>query len=157
MGSFSWLFANKDKKTNPNQLANVAEGHPFKFLIPKEFGGGFILDKSYGDYGYLDNEKYDMYEILAFWNLKYDGVEDILKYDGEFPNMKQIDDYTDYNRCLGIQIGCYDSDMSKLKYPLKLVTPEFNGTYEDCPEPSYSDPNQGWGQFYLDGTCESYD
>lgn len=155
MGSFSWLFANKDEKTNPNQLANVVEGHPFKFLIPKEFGGGFILDKSYGNYGYLDNEKYDMYEILAFWNLKGTKHENCLKYDKDvFPNLKQIDDYTDDNRLFGIQIGCYDSDIDKLKYPLKLVTLEFDGTYEDCQGYSYSDPNQGCCQFYLDGTRE---
>ena len=86
MGSFSWTKA--DKLTN---IENIAYGASFKFLIPKEFGGGFIKDK-YQDYGYLgtkdDGEpKYDMYELLAFWN-KAKG----LKYDGEKPAMKEIDE-----------------------------------------------------------------
>lgn len=58
MGSFSWLKADKSTK-----VKNVAFGCSFKFLIPEEFGGGFIKDK-YQDYGYLgtkeNNEKYDM-------------------------------------------------------------------------------------------------
>ena len=59
MGSFSWNKA--DKLT---AIENVACGSSFKFLIPKEFGGGFIKDK-YQDYGYLATKekgksKYDM-------------------------------------------------------------------------------------------------
>jgi hypothetical protein len=86
MGSFSWNKA--DKLTNTE---NVAYDRPFKFLIPKEFGGGFIKDY-YQDYGYLgtkdDGEpKFDMYELLAFWNKAED-----LKFDGERPLMKEIDD-----------------------------------------------------------------
>ena len=66
MGSFSWNKA--DKLT---AIENVAYGSSFKFLIPKEFGGGFIKDK-YQDYGYLGTKeengqpRFDMYELLAF-------------------------------------------------------------------------------------------
>lgn len=138
MGSFSWNKA--DKLTN---IENVAYGTSFKFLIPKEFGGGFIKD-SYQDYGYLGTKengepKYDMYEILAFWN-KAEG----LKYDGDYPLMKEIDEYTDFNRILGIDIGCYDEQIQKLKYPLKLVSASFKGTYEDLKECSLGDPDQGF-------------
>ena len=138
MGSFSWNKA--DKLTD---IENVAEGTPFKFLIPKEFGGGFIKDE-YQDYGYLGTKengepKYDMYELLAFWN-KEKGV----KYDGEWPLMKEIDDYTDHNRGLGIDIGCYDKEILKLKYPLKLVSASFEGTYEDLETCSLGDPDQGF-------------
>ena len=35
IGSFSWL-----KADDLTKVANIAYGHPFKFLIPKEFGGG---------------------------------------------------------------------------------------------------------------------
>jgi hypothetical protein len=138
MGSFSWNKA--DGLTN---IENVAYGTPFKFLIPLEFGGGFIKD-TYQDYGYLgtkeDNEpKYDMYELQAFWN-KAEG----LKYHGEFPLMKEIDEHTDHNRGLGIDIGCYDQDILKLKYPLKLVSASFKGTYEDLDMPSFNDPDQGF-------------
>lgn len=138
MGSFSWNKA--DKLT---AIENVAFGTTFKFLIPKEFGGGFIKDK-YQDYGYLGEKengepKYDMYELLAFWN-KAEG----LKYDGEYPMMKEIDNYTDKNRNKGIEIGCYDEDILKLKYPLKLVSSSFEGTYEDLKTCSLGDPDQGF-------------
>jgi hypothetical protein len=138
MGSFSWNKA--DKLTNTE---NVAYDRPFKFLIPKEFGGGFIKDY-YQDYGYLgtkdDGEpKFDMYELLAFWNKAED-----LKFDGERPLMKEIDDHTDRNRSKGIDIGCYDNDILNLKYPLKLVSVSFKGTYEDLETCSLGDPDQGF-------------
>jgi hypothetical protein len=138
MGSFSWNKA--DKLT---AIENVAFGTSFKFLIPKEFGGEFIKDK-YQDYGHLGTKengepKYDMYELLAFWN-KVEG----LKYDGDSPLMKVIDDYTDNNRGLGIDIGCCDGQMSKLKYPLKLVSASFKETYEDLETCSFDDPDQGF-------------
>lgn len=138
MGSFSW-----NKADNLTNIENVAYGASFKFLIPKEFGGGFIKDK-YQDYGHLGtNEngepKYDMYEVLAFWN----NAED-LKYDGERPLMKEIDKYTDDNRGEGIDLGCYDADILKLKFPLKLVSASFKGTYEDLSFCSLGDPDQGF-------------
>ena len=138
MGSFSW-----NKADNLTAIENVACGTSFKFLIPKEFGGGFIKDK-YQDYGYLGTKengepKYDMYELLAFWN-KADG----LKYNDEPPLMKEIDEYTDDNRDKGIDIGCYDSQIFKLKYPLKLVSASFKGTYEDLKSFSIGDPDQGF-------------
>ena len=140
MGSFCWNKA--DKLT---AIENVAYGMPFKFLIPKEFGGGFIKDK-YQDYGYLGTKengepKYDMYELQAFWN-KVEG----LKYEGEFPLMKEIDELTNHNRCLGIDAGCYDEDILKLKYPLKLVSTSFKGTYEDLETCSLGDPDQGFSR-----------
>jgi hypothetical protein len=144
MGSFSW-----NKADDLTAIENVAYGDSFKFLIPKEFGGGFIKDK-YQDYGFLGinengNEKYDMYELLAFWNKDQlpNSAKD-LKYDGDFPLMKEIDQYTDHNRGLGIDIGCYDDQMLKLKYPLKLVSSSFNGTYEDLETCSLIDPDQGF-------------
>ena len=138
MGSFSWLKADKGTK-----IKNVAFGTSFKFLIPKEFGGGYIKDK-YQDYGYLGNKengepKYDMYELLAFWNDSKG-----LKYEGEKPLMKEIDNNTDFNRELGIDIGCYDEEISKLKFPLKLVSASCKLSYEEIDTPSYGDPDQGF-------------
>ena len=138
MGSFSWNKA--DKLT---AIENVAFGTSFKFLIPKEFGGGFIKDK-YQDYGHLGTKengepKYDMYELVAFWN-KVEG----LQYDGDYPLMKEIDNYTNNNRGLGIDIGCRDGQMSKLKYPLKLVSASFKETYEDLETCSFDDLDQGF-------------
>lgn len=138
MGSFSW-----NKADGLTGVENVFYKSSFKFLIPKEFGGGFIKDK-YQDYGLLgtkeDGEpKYDMYELLAFWNNAKN-----LKYDGEYPLMKEIDKYTNDNRSKGISIGCYDEEILKLKYPLKLVSTSFTGTYEDLESCSLGDPDQGF-------------
>ena len=138
MGSFSWNKADKLTK-----VENIAYGKPFKFLIPKEFGGGFIKDY-YQDYGYLgvkDNgtPKYDMYELLAIWN-----YPERCRFEIPFNNIKTIDKYTVINRNVGIDIGCYDKDIDNLKYPLKLVSASFKGTYEDLDNPSYGDPDQGF-------------
>lgn len=141
MGSFSW-----NKADELTSVENVAYGSKFKFLIPKEFGGGFIED-TYQDYGYLGSKengepKHDMYELLAFWN-----NADRLKYNGEeYPYMKEIDEFTDENRNEGIDIGCYDDQILKLKYPLKLVSPSYKGSYEDCLNCSLGDPDQGFFQ-----------
>lgn len=148
MGSFSWLRADKTTKRN-----NLTDGDQYKILIPKEFGGGYIKD-TYYDYGdvfeYDDTrENADLYGILAYWN-KCDGMI----FDGdEYPStMEDILErgHTDYqnNRCKGIEIGCYDEDVDKLKYPLKLVSASYNGTYEECKMRSYSDPNQGFYKTY---------
>ena len=138
MGSFSW-----NKADSLTQIENVVCDTSFKFLIPKEFGGGFIKDK-YQDYGKLglreDGEaKYDMYELQAFWN-DCEG----LKFDGEKPLMKEIDEYTNKNRSKGIDIGSYDNEILTLKYPLKLVSASYKGTYEDLENCSLGDPDQGF-------------
>ena len=144
MGSFSWNKA--DSLTN---VENIACGKKFKFLIPKEFGGGHIVEE-YQDYGYLGTKedgtpKYDMYELLAFWN-KAKGLAWDVILSNDPPLMKEIDEYTDDNRSRGITIGCYDEQMANLQYPLKLVSVSYNGTYEDLDSFSASDPDQGWGQ-----------
>lgn len=146
MGSFSWLRATKTTKRK-----NIALGDKYKLLIPKEFGGGFIKD-TYFDYGrlfYETEKEADLYGILAYWN-KCDGM----RYKGnEYPaTMKDIlergNTCLQENRCKGIDIGCYDEQVDKLKYPLKLVSVSYKGTYEDCEGRSYRDPNQGFEKTY---------
>ena len=137
MGSFSWNRA--DDLTN---IENVAAGTTFKFLIPAEFGGGFIKEK-YQDYGFLgrksdNSHKYDMYELLAQWNAP-DLVIGCIH-----GTLKEVDENTEHNRSIGIDIGCYDDQIDKLKYPLKLVSPRCTLSYEDCEKPSYGDPDQGF-------------
>lgn len=139
MGSFSW-----NKADNLTQVENIAYNKPFKLLIPKEFGGGFIKDK-YQDYGYVGTKEngepmYDLYELLALWN------NQAVKWnEGEVkPLMKQIDEHTRFNRGLGINIGCYDEQVLRLKYPLKLVSASYKGTYEQMQGVSFSDPDQGF-------------
>ena len=148
MGSFSWLRA--DKTT---QRKNLTDGDKYKILIPQEFGGGFIKD-IYSDYGIVfeyDNtrETADLYGILAYWN-KCEGMV----FDGEeYPStmediLKRGNTRHQNNRCKGINIGCYDKDVDKLKYPLKLVSASYNGSYEECDMKSYTDPAQGFVRTY---------
>lgn len=148
MGSFSWIRADKTTKRS-----NLTNGDKYKILIPQEFGGGYIKD-TYFDYGYVfydtDHEA-DLYGILAYWN-KCDGMI----FDGdEYPStMKDIlergNTCLQNNRCKGIDIGCYDEQIDKLKYPLKLVSASYKGTYEECEGVSYGDPNQGFYKTYWD-------
>lgn len=143
MGSFSWLRADKTTKRN-----NLTDGDKYKILIPQEFGGGFIKDIYY-DYGKVfhydeTKEDADLYGILAYWNkcdeMIYDGdeypctMEDILKR-----GRTCLQD----NRRKGIYIP-----KNKLKYPLKLVSVSYKGTYEECDMISCNDPNQGFRKTY---------
>lgn len=124
----------------------------------EHLAGGYIEDlyNGYGLMGCRENgsPEYDLYELLAFWNkdTKYNGktIGDYLKYDGEFPNLKETDGFTDANRSMGIDIGCYDRQIDRLKYPLKLVSVSYakNHTYEDCPYKSFKDTEQGFCQSY---------
>ena len=145
MGSFSFTKAD----WLHTRVANIQSNAPFKFLIPAVYGGGCIRDR-YRDYGDLESKDaaYDMYELVAFWNadMPYGSgtVKDYLVYDGEFNPMKQVDNNTFDNRLIGINIACHAIDVDKLKYPLKLVSARYTGTYETCLGRSYSDPNQGW-------------
>ena len=146
MGSFSWMRADKTTKRS-----NLTCGDKYKILIPQEFGGGFIAD-TYFDYGYVfydtDHEA-DLYGILAYWNKC-----DCMIYDGdEYPStMKDIlergNTCLQHNRCKGIDIGCFDKEIDKLKYPLKLVSASYKGTYEECEGRSYNDPEQGFCKTY---------
>ncbi len=148
MGSFSWTRADKITKRK-----NLVDGDIYKILIPQEFGGGFIKDIYY-DYGkvfeYDDTkETADLYGILAYWN-KCEGME----FEGEeYPStMKDIlergNTCFQNNRCKGIDIGCYNDQIDKLKYPLKLVSPSYKGTYEECDMRSYGDNEQGFIKTY---------
>ena len=146
MGSFSWMRADYTTKRS-----NLTCGDRYKILIPQEFGGGFIED-IYFDYGYVfydtDHEA-DLYGILAYWNK----CEDMI-FDGEeYPStMKDIlergNTCLQSNRHKGINIGCYDKQIDKLKYPLKLVSASYKGTYEECDGKSYGDPEQGFCKTY---------
>lgn len=164
MGSFSWTRAE-----NTTHRSNLTYGDKYKILVPEEFGGGFIKDIYY-DYGYVfkNNESYggyftangdwyspsffgecDLYGILAWWN----GCHDLLFEGNKKPEtMEEILKYGctcyDKNRASGINIGCYDSQIDSLKYPLKLVSVSYKKTYEECKGNSYCDPNQGFGKYY---------
>ena len=159
--AFSWQFANK----NPNFITNVTYGGAFKLLIPLPFGGGSIEDRYQGsgllgrrskpanadDLPAKGEARFDIYELLAFWNTA--NPQDTLLWPGKAdgvpaPRLKEIDEFTDKNREVGIRIAGSDELMGNLRYPLKLVTPEFPGTYEMCPGFSRADPYDGWIQHY---------
>lgn len=148
MGSFSWTRADKVTKRK-----NLTQGDRYKILIPKEFGGGCIVD-TYFNYGYVfygnaEKPNADLYGILAYWN----HCED-MHFDGEeYPStMTEIlargNTCEQHNREKGIKIGCYDKDVDRLKYPLKLVSMSYKGNYEDCLMRSYGDPEQGFRKTY---------
>lgn len=147
MGSFSWIRA---ERTTARK--NIAVGDIYKILIPQEFGGGFIRDEYYGSgavFGADWNHMADLYGIIAYWN-KSEGMI----YDGdEYPStMEDIlnrgNTCLQENRCKGIEIGCDDKDIFRLKYPLKLVSASYHGTYEECEGKSYRDPEQGCRKTY---------
>ena len=195
MGSFSWIRAEATTKR-----ANLTIGDRYKILVPKEFGGGYIVD-NYFDYGqvfidesffkncdasrkpgeYVDGEgrhypmsdfinspdccnptdniqsHCDLYGILAWWNkpdeLEYYGdVKPITMYD----ILKNGLTWSQTTRCTGIHIGCYAEQIDKLKYPLKLVSMSYKGSYEDCNGRSYGDPNQGFTKGYWE-QCDYFE
>lgn len=148
MGSFSWTKADRE-----TLVANIIHKAPYKFLVPIGFGESF-KDKYY-DYGKLLKSteypfgKYDAYELLAFWNkdmlYKEGKVLDYLKFDDNTDmNMPVYSKYTNENRNIGIDIGCYRKEIDLLQYPLKFVSASYDGTYETCEGKSYGDPNQGF-------------
>ena len=172
MGSFSWTRA--EHTTN---RSNFTDGDAYKILVPAEFGGGYIKD-IYWDYGYVfaypqglagvDVEKSakkcyymdgngrkhyanefsdsaDLYGILAYWNnctTIIPGITDMVGI------LKDGDTGRQSIRCAAIDIGCYDDQIDALKFPLKLVSASYKGTYEDCAGRSYGDPDQGFGKRY---------
>ena len=167
MGSFSWTRAEATTKRS-----NLTRRDRYKMLVPKEFGGGYILDRYYdygeigeetnGDYLYVDGngEKHymcvdkfghnpDLYGILAYWNGCKDLVWDGIRYPTTMLEILEHGlTYEQSNRVKGIGIGCYDNQIDELKFPLKLVSASYKGAYEDCAGRSYGDPNQGFTRGY---------
>ena len=147
MGMFSWYRAD-----NTTRQTNLVQGDTFKILIPQEFGGGFIKGKygGYGDCITKEGIEYDVYELLAFWNeMDLKGRFNMdLRFDGERPLVPSHSGYTQHNRSYGIDVGCYDAQQARLKYPLKLVSASYKGTYEDCGDFSRMDGDQGFWRKY---------
>ena len=148
MGSFSWMFASKSKC----EYANFCDGDRIKVLIPKEYGGSSIIGE-YQDYGRVrtDNgEVYDLYELLAVWNIDHfrlhlSNPESFSKTTGQ--KMDDGGQDTDYNRYKGITYGCYDRDINRLEFPLKIVSPAADLEYEQVKGKSYGDPEQGFVRY----------
>ena len=151
MGNFSWLDCDSVKENNRQIVNDKCE--KVYLLIPKEFGGGYILESQYGGYGEFGGK--DVYDLVIDWNIK--DITNILQnkdnfkcewvkeYEEEFIHLSKGEPLSDGvdKRTLGIAIACYDEDNAKLKYPIK-VTHREDLIYEDA-NFSLSDPNQGWG------------
>lgn len=163
MGSFSFMYADGGKS---NQ-ANMLPGDKVRILVPMLMGGG-SLSGTYADYGvveFSDGTSVDLYELIALWNstavraaaAKVTGVPALdaacKMVDGEF---------TSFARNVGIRIGCYDEDMVRLQYPLRVVPIEnASASYETVGGVSVGDPNQGfdaypWGDYDLGESLGAY-
>lgn len=137
MGFFSWRTIDGTKSIT--NAFSVKGALPVAVLIPKEFGGGALIEKNYQGYGVFGGR--DVYALLAQWNYP----EQCKNTNGYFEN-------DEFCRGLGIDIACYESDMGKLTYPLKIVTLEYYNKAETIYEDHYgfceNCPNQGY--FYDD-------
>lgn len=135
MGQFSWL-----KADDLTQVANITYNAIIKVLIPLEFGGGFIKG-AYNGYGRIQSQNgnvYDLHELLYLWNENNNN-----KKDRKLNPLKTVDEeFTDDNSWNGICINT-DANIVDLKYPLKLVSASYDGTYEDLDMISFNCPWQG--------------
>ena len=184
MGSFSWTRAeHTTKRSNLTTgdkykiLVPKEFGGGYIKDIYYDYGYIFASDNDYKencDCGYYSAngsfysanyfrgfaKDYDLYGLLAWWNkedkkltLSYDEFGEPVGTLGFLIFGKtSLQD----NRCKGIDIGCYDEQIDKLKYPLKLVSASYKGTYEDCKGRSYGDPNQGFFKAYWNYKDSNY-
>ena len=60
MGQFSWLDCITEEQIVDDKHRNVY------VLIPKEFGGGHIVEHCYDGYGHFGGE--DIFDLVAYWN-----------------------------------------------------------------------------------------
>lgn len=153
MGMFSFMRA--DDCTNQK---NFVMDDAIVALIPKEFGGSGRICGHYDGYGRIveDNgAEHDVYEILAVMNKNYitNDIIDNRCWPNELLDVQEESPYTtkDCDRLVGINIGCHDMQQHLLKYPLKLVSAEYKGTYEDLDDYqcfSRQDPTQGFKRLF---------
>ena len=118
MGFFSWITS--DTHESISNAYSDRGALPVYLYCPD---GTKIYEPDYQGYG--DFGGHDAYALLAEWNCpeKCTGNEEDDRY-------------------IGIDIGCYDEQMAKLKYPLKFAESD-EYTYEEL-EPAVSCPNQGY-------------
>lgn len=168
MGCFSWMFANKD---NLDALRMGRKGYvltPQNQLLSTPVGGY----EGYGDfYDSIKGTTVDVYDLVVDWNRAYlskiinhplkktettdfDKMLAVLAEKGdavaeEFVKSEvaagRASEYllSDWKRCLGIAIACYDEDNERLPYPIKIVSCKNCGNYEDLPA-SKRDKKQGF-------------
>lgn len=152
MGQFSWLDCIDESQIVDDAYTNVY------LLVPKQFGGGHIVETCYDGYGNFGGV--DVYDLVADWNREM--IPEILRRINNRNWVCDVDEADKRNlqafyegkkidcekRWIGIIMGCYDQDNAALEYPIKITHSE-NAVYEEC-RPSKSDPDQGWRSDYDD-------
>lgn len=147
MGSFSWEYASE---TSP--VINICPGDEIKMLIPEHFEREALVG-TYADYGIIEvgEKEYDIYDLLAVMNA--DSLSDSEEphrrakefYDNKhLPTRQEVGD--EEIRYIGINI-----ESSGLDFPLKIVPPEEDVTYEKCEFVSERDYEQGSHRVFRDG------
>ena len=161
MGQFSWLDC-----ITGEQIVDDKERDVY-VLIPKEFGGGHIVEHCYDGYGNFDGV--DIFDLVATWNRETLANNPNFIFPHENTEVKICDrnwyefyanldlsvedvcnaitekwgrNYPYEWRYIGIDLACYDKDNEALPFPIK-ITHDPHACYELC-DPSKSDPNQGW-------------
>ena len=158
MGQFSWLYCDSGKQMIDNRLKDSY------LLVPREFGGGHIVEECYDGYGRMGG--HDVYDLVADWNREWakQNPDYVSRSCGRIGDQAWYPFYTDLSlsreevvkkweetgnariwfewRIIGIEIACYDEDNAAIRYPIKIAEYEWS-TYEGS-APSESDPNQGW-------------
>lgn len=127
MGFYSWKTV--DSNESISNRYSIKGSLPVALLIPKEFGGGALIESSYEGYGTFAGK--NAYALLAQWNT---------------PEKCTGNPEDDFN--LGIDIGCFDHQHEKLKYKLKFVTLHYyektKSLYENVAGYSINCPDQGY-------------
>lgn len=126
MGFFSWKTS--DTKKSISNVYSIRGALPIYLITPQNEK---IYEKAYEGYGDFGN--YDAYALLARWNVP-----------------ARCNGNDEHDRLIGIEIGCYDEDMAKLKYPLKFSEDE-NANYADLP---FAETCEYQGFFYEEGWGE---
>ena len=125
MGCFSWCTSDTKKS-----IAIGMTGYddcPKKVYLLNPFGEPYV-EENYDGYGTFGGN--DVYALLAKWNAP--GL-----CEDEAGNWLPDDEIRD----IGIEIGCYNVQQVKLKYPIKIV--EKVVPYEEA-KISPNCPGQGW-------------
>ena len=143
-GEFSLIKADRDAR-----YANIEKGQVIKFLIPKEFGGGYIRGKFDGTGLIRENGvDYSIYELAGIWNSReiYKLVEE-MGYENParkpYVDTPQNDKVTERIQNVGLMHTANEIEHVRAEFPVKIVTMDRRLTYEECQNISLYDRNKG--------------